>query len=59
MDSQVSKSGEVAIVNDASTFVVIGEVDKVKRWSKQEKEFIEVNRPEAIWIYKNYMGKLS
>ena len=43
MDSRVSKSGKVAIVrwhdnndvNAASTFIGIGEVDKVKRWCKK------------------------
>ena len=64
MDSQISKSGEVAVVrwndnkcvNVASTFVGIGTVEKVRQWNKKDKEFIEVDRPEAIKVYNDYMG---
>ena len=64
MDSRVTKSREVVVVrwhdnnsvNVASTFVGIGKIDAVKRWSAKEKTFIEVNRPEAIKEYNDYMG---
>ena len=44
------------MVNVASTFVGIGNIDKVQRWSKKEKAYIEVDRPEAIKFYNDFMG---
>ena len=56
MDSCVSKSGDITIVrwqdynvvNVASTFVGMGNIDKAKRWSKKDKAYIDVDRPEMI-----------
>ena len=64
MDSRVSHSGEVTIdrwqdnnmVNVTSTFVGIGNIDKVQRWSEKEKAYINVDRPEAIQFYNDFMG---
>ena len=64
MDSCVSKSGDITIVrwqdnnvvNVASTFVGMGNIDKVKRWSKKDKAYIDVDRPEIIKYYNNFMG---
>ena len=61
MDTRVSKNKSICIVgwqddnmvNIASTFVGIGDKDKVKRWNKKEKRYIEV---ETIRYYNNYMG---
>ena len=67
MDSRVTKSGDVTVVrwhdnssvNVASTFVGVGTVDNVRRWSAKEKVFIEVERPEAIKVYNEYMGGVA
>ena len=56
MDSCVSKSGDITVVrwqdnnvvNVASTFVGMGNIDKAKRWSKKDKAYIDVDRPEMI-----------
>ena len=64
MDSCVSKSGDITIVrwqdnnvvNVASTFVGIGNMDKVKRWRKKDKAYIDVDRPEIINYYNDFMG---
>lgn len=40
----------------ASNFLSIGECDKVKRWSKTERRYIDVERPEIIKEYNNTMG---
>ena len=63
MDSCVSKSGDITIVrwqdnnvvNVASTFVGMGNIDKVKRWSKKDKAYIDVDRPDIIKYYNNFM----
>ena len=63
MDSCVSKSGDITIVrwqdnnvvNVASTFVGMGNIDKAKRWSKKDKAYIDVDRPEIIKYYNNFM----
>lgn len=59
-----STDGDVTMVkwldnkpaNLASNFVGIGEKDMVKRWSKTEKRFIEVERPEIVKKYNHAMG---
>lgn len=64
MDARTSTSGDIAIVrwqdnnivNLASTFLGVGDVDKVRRWSKSEKRFIEVEQPEAVKVYNIFMG---
>ena len=64
MDSCVSKSGDIAIVrwqdnrvvNVASTFVGIDNMDKVKRWRKKDKAYIDVDRPEIIKYCNDFMG---
>ena len=64
MDSRVSNDGDETIVrwqnnkmvNVASIFIGIGAIDKVKHWNKSEKAYVEVDRPEAIWYYNDYMG---
>ena len=63
-DSRVSRDGSVTLVrwNDnsvvtvASTFVGVGEIGQVKRWSGSVKDFVDVQRPEAIKVYNEYMG---
>ena len=42
------------MVNIASAFAGIGGKDKVKRWNKNK--YIEVERPDAIRYYNDYMG---
>ena len=63
MNTRVSKDKNISIVrwqdktvNIASTFVRIGDKYKVKRWNKKKKKYVEVDRPEAIRYYNNYMG---
>ena len=63
MDSCISKSGGITIVrwqdnvvNVASTFVGMGNIDKVERWSKKDKAYINVDRPEIIKYYNDFMG---
>ena len=64
MDSCVSKSGYITIVrwqdnnvvNVASTFVGMGNINKVKRCSKKDKTYIDVDRPEIIKYYNDFMG---
>lgn len=59
-----STDGDVTMVkwldnkpaNLASNFIGIGEKDMVKRWSKTEKRFIEVERPEIVKKYNHAMG---
>lgn len=64
MDSRTSKEGDLTvvrwcdngIVQLASSFVSIGTCDKVRRWSQAEKVHLEVNRPEIVKIYNEFMG---
>ena len=64
MDTHVSKHKNICIVrlqdnnmvNAVSPFVGIGDKDKVKRSSKIEKKYIEVDRPEAVRHYNNCIG---
>ena len=63
MDSCLSKSGDITIVrwqdnnvvNVASTFVGMGNIDKVKRWSKMGKAYIGIDRPEIIKYYNDFI----
>ena len=56
MDSCVSKSSDITIVRwldnnmvkAACTFVGMCNIDKVKRWSKKDKAYIDVDRLEII-----------
>ena len=56
MDSCVSKSSDITIVRwldnnmvkVACTFVRMCNIDKVKRWSKKDKAYIDVDRLEII-----------
>ena len=67
MGSRVTKSGEVVVVRwydnssviVASRFVGIGTTDVVDRWSTKEKTFVPVNRPEAIEVYNDFMGRVD
>ena len=67
MDSCVSKSGDIPIVrwpdnnvvNVASTFVGMGNIDKVKRWSKKDKTYIDVDCPEIIRYYNDFMEEVD
>ncbi|XP_036320015.1 piggyBac transposable element-derived protein 3-like [Rhagoletis pomonella] len=40
----------------ASNFVGIGIKDKVERYEKKEKRYIEIDRPEVVQLYNNGMG---
>ena len=61
MYTRVSKDKNICIVrwqdnnmvNIASTSVGICDEDKVKRWNKKEKKYIEIDRPEAIRYYND------
>lgn len=44
------------IVQLVSSYVGIGNIDEVKRWSKTEKQFINVMRPEIVKEYNMSMG---
>ena len=63
-DSCVSKSGDITIVrwqdnnvvNVTSSFVKMGNIDKVKRWSKKDEAYIDVDCPEIIKYYNDFMG---
>lgn len=60
----VSDDGDVVLVkwldnktvSFASNFVGIGEEDKVKRWDKKTKNYINVNRPQVTKDYNSGMG---
>ena len=47
------------MVNIAFTFVGNGDKDKVKCWNKKEKKYIEIDRPETIRYYNDYVGGLD
>ena len=67
MDTRLSKDKNTCIVrwqdnnmvNIASTFVGIGDKDKAKRWNKKGKKYIEVDGPEGIRYYNDYMGSVD
>ena len=67
MDTRVSKDKSKCIVrcqdnnvvNVANTFVGIGDKDKVKDCNKNEKKYIEVDRPETIRHYNNCIGDVG
>lgn len=40
----------------ASNFVGKGQTGTCERWDKKKKEYIKVERPEAIKMYNSYMG---
>lgn len=40
----------------ASNFIGIGEKDVVKRWSKKDKKFVDIERPEIVKKYNHAMG---
>ena len=44
------------MVNVASTFVGMGNINKVKQWSKKDKAYTDVDRPEIIKCYNDFMG---
>ena len=44
------------MVKMASTFNGIGTLGKAKRWNKTEKSYTEVDQPEAIKYYNDFMG---
>lgn len=63
-DNVVSENGSVCVVkwqdnkpvHMASNFVGVGLCDTAKRWDKQLKRHVDVNRPEVICAYNNGMG---
>ena len=67
MDSFVSKSGNITIVrwqdnnvvNVVFTFFGMGNIGKVKRWRKKNKAYIDVDRPEIIKYYNDFMGRVD
>ena len=67
MGSHVCRSGNITIarwqdnnmVNVASTFVGMGNIDKVKRWSKKDKTYIDVDCPEIIKYYNDFMREVD
>ena len=67
INSCVSKSGDITIfiwqdnnvVNVASTFVGMENINKVKRWSKKGKPYIDIDCPQTINYYNNFMGRVD
>ena len=59
----VSNSDDITIVRWQGNnvvnvaFVRMGNIDKVKRWSKKDKAYIDVDRPEIIKYYNYFMMK--
>lgn len=43
-------------VHLGSNFVTSGELDIVRRWSKKEKEYVNIERPEIVRVYNQSMG---
>jgi hypothetical protein len=64
IEEVVSAEGDIVVtqwmdnrvVLMASNFVGKGSVDQVRRWSKVEKDYVHVNRPEVIKLYNASMG---
>lgn len=46
-------------VNLASNFISTGVPDNVDRWSKKEKKYISVERPEVVRLYNASMGGID
>ena len=44
------------MIKVASTFVGMGNIDKVKRWSKKDKGYIDADHPEIIKYYNDFIG---
>ena len=44
------------MIKVASTFVGMGNIDKVKRWSKKDKDYIDADHPEIIKYYNDFIG---
>ena len=67
IDSKVSKKGDVClilwldigVVTLASTLACVDPQDKVKCWSDSAKEHIDVDRPHAVQLYNNFMGRVD
>uniref|UniRef100_A0A3B4WCX6 PiggyBac transposable element-derived protein 3-like n=1 Tax=Seriola lalandi dorsalis TaxID=1841481 RepID=A0A3B4WCX6_SERLL len=63
-DARVEKEGSMAIVkwhdNRSVTLIsshtAVEPQDKAHRWSKQEKAFLDVNRPHIVKEYNTFMG---
>ena len=63
-DSRVEKEGSMAIVKWydnrpvtlISSHTAVEPQDKARRWSKQEKAFLDVNRPHIVKEYNTFMG---
>lgn len=63
-DSKVTEHGDVVIVrwhdngpvNMISTLVGVGKPTKVKRWSEALKQHVEIDCPEVIVHYNQFMG---
>uniref|UniRef100_A0AAY4B9J0 PiggyBac transposable element-derived protein domain-containing protein n=1 Tax=Denticeps clupeoides TaxID=299321 RepID=A0AAY4B9J0_9TELE len=43
-------------VLQASSFIGPDPVDRCRRWSKEEKEYVEVDRPHIVKVYNHNMG---
>ncbi|KAL4125830.1 hypothetical protein QTP88_010070 [Uroleucon formosanum] len=43
-------------VNLGSNFIASGEVDRVTRWDKKEKQFVDIERTEIVRLYNKSMG---
>ena len=41
---------------NVASFVGMGNIDKAKRWSKKNKVYMDVDCPEIIKYYNNFMG---
>uniref|UniRef100_A0A2S2NID8 PiggyBac transposable element-derived protein 1 n=2 Tax=Schizaphis graminum TaxID=13262 RepID=A0A2S2NID8_SCHGA len=39
-----------------SNFIASGEVEKVKRWDKKTKQYLDIEQPEVIKMYNKSMG---
>jgi len=39
-----------------SNFIASGEVEKVKRWDKKTKQYLDIEQPEVIKLYNKIMG---
>uniref|UniRef100_A0A673C3E2 PiggyBac transposable element-derived protein domain-containing protein n=1 Tax=Sphaeramia orbicularis TaxID=375764 RepID=A0A673C3E2_9TELE len=63
-DARVEKGGSMAIVkwhdNRSVTLIsshaAVEPQDKARRWSKQEKAFLDVNQPHVVKEYNTFMG---
>ena len=39
-----------------SNFIASGEVEKIKRWDKKTKQYLDIEQPEVIKMYNKSMG---